>query len=181
MPWHVIVHDAEHAEVFGITLNKTTLEQARHHFGQLDGIALFQSETGEYSLEGYFGKVNIGPFGARVIASLDASQQDLAGLTEHTIKRIKTENGSHRWTLKADKQIEQGSRVIKSLSYIPSYSGMDQSFIQQRFGEPAQRKIVDDTTQLWFYPDKGIRVMVDNEGKELFEYMAPAYFVIPEE
>ncbi|MCK4709777.1 MAG: hypothetical protein KAU21_14245, partial [Gammaproteobacteria bacterium] len=136
MPWHVIVHDPGHSEVFGIVLNTTTLEQARNKFGQLDGIALFLSEQGEYSLEGYFGKVTIGPFSARIIANLDASQAELESLTEHTIKRVKIDNGSLRWTLKGDKQVEQGSRTIKSLSYIPVYSGMDQSFILQRFGEP---------------------------------------------
>jgi len=180
MPWHVTVHDPEHTEVFGITINKTTLGQARKLFGQLDGIALFQNEQGEFSIEGYFGKVTIGPFSARIIASLNASQDDLKSLTEHTIKRVIIENGSQRWTLKSEKQVEQGKRTIKSLSYIPVYSGMDQSFILQRFGEPARRKVVDDTTQLWFYPEQGVRIMVDDDGKELFEYMAPAQFKIQE-
>lgn len=176
MPWHVDVHDANHSEVFGIVLNKTTLEQARQQFGQLDGIALFQTQQGEFSLEAYFGKVTIGPFSARVIANLDVSQDELEALTDHTIKRIKTDDGSHKWTLKADKQVEQATRIIKSLSYIPAYSGMDQNFIKERFGEPVSRKVVDETAQIWFYPEQGVRIMVDNDGKELFEYTTQAQF-----
>ncbi len=176
MPWHITVHDSNHSEVFGIVLNKTTLEQARVIFGQLDGLALFQNEQDVYSLEAYFGKVTIGPFSARIIANLDVSQQELESLTEHTIKRIITDNGSQRWTLKADKQVEQGARIISSLSYIPAYSGMDQDFIKERFGEPDSRSVVDETTQLWSYPEQGVRIMVDNDGKELFEYMAPSAF-----
>ncbi|MCP4077132.1 MAG: hypothetical protein GY744_13225 [Gammaproteobacteria bacterium] len=176
MPWHITVHDANHSEVFGIELNKTTLEQARQKFGKLDGLALFKSQKGDYSLEAYFGKVNIGPFSARIIANLDASQSELDSLTEHTIKRVITEDGSQRWTIKTDKQSEQGVRLIKSLSYIPAYSGMDQQFITQRFGEPASRKVVDETTELWFYPQQGVRIMVDNDGKELFEYMTQTQF-----
>ncbi len=176
MPWHITVHDASHTEVFGIILNRTTLEQARQKFGQLDGIALFQNAQGEYSLEGYFGKVAIGPFSARIIANLAVPQAELEQLSRHTIKRVVTDNGSQRWTLKADKQLEQGGRLIKSLSYIPAYSGMDQQFIKRQFGEPASRIIVDESTERWFYPQKGIRILVDNDGKDLFEYIAPAQF-----
>ena len=176
LPWQVIVHDAEHSEVFGIVLNQTTLEQARQHFGQLDGLALFKNEQGEYSLEAYFGKVTIGPFSARLIANLDVPQDELERLTEHSVKRITTQQGSVRWTLTPQKQTEQGLQRIRSLTYIPGYSGMDAAFIEQRFGTPGRRKSVDETTELWFYPQQGVRIMIDSEGKEMFEYSAPAQF-----
>lgn len=176
MPWHVTVLDPNHSEVFGIVLNKTSLERARQQFRQLDGIALYQNKQGRFSLEAYFGKVFIGPFSARLIANLDAPQSELEMLVEHSIKRVLTEDGSSKWTLNQQKQIEQGLRKISSLTYIPGYSGMDQDFIQQHFGEPDDRKQIDDNTVLWFYPDLGVRIMIDNEGKELFEYSSPAQF-----
>lgn len=176
MPWHVTIHDARHSEVFGVVLNKTSLEQARQQFGQLDGIALFQNSEGLYNLEAYFGKLAMGPFSARLIANLDASQQELEKLAEHSVKRVKTEDGSYKWTLHDDKQMEQGVRKIKSLTYIPSYSGMDSDYLKSRFGEPAARQAVDETTELWLYPQLGVRIMLDNDGKEMFEYTSPADF-----
>lgn len=181
MPWQVTVHDSRHSEVFGIVLNKTTLEQARQRFDKLDGIALFQNKQGKYSLEAYFGKVSIGPFGARLIANLDAPQEVLEGLTQHTIKRIKTKDGSYKWTLTAQKQVEQGLRKIRSLTYIPDYSGIDVDFILERFGQPDRRQKVDETTEILFYSEPGVRIMVDSEGKELFEYSAPAQFNLLDE
>jgi len=176
MPWHVTIHDQQHSEVFGIVLNKTSLEQARQQFGQLDGIALFQNEAGIYNLEAYFGKVTIGPFSARLIATLDAPQQEMEKLLEHTLKRVKTKDGSLKWTLQTDKQVEQGLRTIKYLTYIPSYSGMDGDFLKQHFGEPAERQKVDETTELWLFPELGVRLMVDSDGKEMFEYSSVADF-----
>lgn len=176
LPWQVTVHDQYHSEVFGIVLNQTTLEQARQQFGQLDGLALFQNEQGEFSLEAYFGKVSIGPFSARLIANLDAPQAVLESLTEHSVKRVTTPRGSIRWTLTPQKQIEQGLRQIRTLTYIPGYSGMDATFIEQRFGIPGRRKSVDETTELWFYPELGVRIMLDTDGKEIFEYSAPGQF-----
>jgi hypothetical protein len=176
LPWQVTVHDPMHSEVFGIVLNKTNLEQGRAHFGQLDGIALYRKKDGHFSLEAYFGKVTIGPFGARMIATLDASQQELEEMVQDTVKRVPTEDGGFKWTLTQKKQVEQGVRKIRSLTFMPSYRGMDQDFIRDRFGEPAKREVVEDTAELWFYPEQGVRILVDNEGNDLFEYLAPADF-----
>lgn len=97
-------------------------------------------------------------------------------MLESTIKRVPTEDGSLKWTLSQDVQQEQGGRKIKSLTYLPSYRGMDQEFIRERFGYPVKREVVDETTELWFYPEPGVRILVDNEGNELFEYLAPTDF-----
>jgi len=176
LPWQVTVHDALHSEVFGIVLNKTNLEQGRAHFGQLDGIAKKKKKEGAFSLEAYFGKVTIGPFGARIIATLDASQQELEQMIEDTVKRVPTEEGGLKWTLTQQKQAEQGLRKIRSLTFMPTYRGMDQDFIRERFGDPGRSEVVDETAQLWFYPESGVRILVDNDGNELFEYLAPADF-----
>ena len=101
MPWHITVHDVNHVEVFGIVLNQTSLEQAREHFGQLEALALYQNPSGADNLEAYFGRVEIGRFKARIIANLEAGQVDLEALTTQAIKRVKTEDGSDRWTLKS--------------------------------------------------------------------------------
>ena len=92
------------------------------------------------------------------------------------MQRVLTEDGSHKWTLTQEKQEQQANRLIKSLAFIPGYRGMDQAFIEQRFGPPVRREKVDDTAELWFYPAKRVRVMVDNQGRDLFEYLAPADF-----
>lgn len=176
LPWQVTVHDPLHSEVFGIVLNKTSLEQARAHFSQLDGIALYRKKDGVFSLEAYFGQVTIGPFGARIIATLDATQQELEQMVQDSVKRVPTEEGGLKWTLSQQKQSELGSHKIRSLTFMPSYRGMDQDFIRARFGEPGRREVIDETAELWFYPEPGVRILVDNDGNELFEYLAPADF-----
>jgi len=181
LPWQITLHDQDRLEVFGIVLNQTSLQQAREQFGRLEGIALYQSEQGDYSLEAYFGKLAIGRFNARLIANLDAPQDELEALTMHAVKRVKTEEGSTRWTLNAEKQREQGLRKIRSLSYIPDYSELDAEYIRQRFGEPASYSVVNETTQLWVYPQRGVRILIDTQGRELFEYMSPAQLKLLEE
>lgn len=176
MPWNVTVDDPMHPEVLGITLNQTTLDEARTLFGKLESIALYQNPHGEFSLEAFFGKISFGPFSARIIALLDAPQEVLADLTEHTVKRVQTRDQSNKWTLDAQRQKEQGLRRIRSLTYLPDYRGIDQAYVRQYFGEPESIEELDATTVIWLYPQKGIKIMIDEEGRDLFEYMAPAEF-----
>ncbi len=173
-PWQIRVLGPERVEVMGVTLGQTTLEQLRQRFGQVEGIALFRNPDGRYSLEAYLGKVSIGPLSGRWIVTLEASQQELEALTGRAIKRIKTDNGSYRWTLDGDAKAEQAGRAVSSLTMIPGYGGLDEAFLRSRFGEPEQVVAVDENSEQWLYPERGLRILFDREGKELFEYMTPA-------
>ena len=176
MPWQVVVHDPGHSEVFDIVLNKTTLQQAVNRFGQLEDVALYQSSAGAYNLEAYFGKVLIGPLSARVIVNLQAPEQEMASLAQNTSKRTSTENGSLKWILSPGQRQQQLLRKVTSLTFIPGYGGMDAAYLEQRFGAPQARNKVDEHSELWLYPHLGVRILLDTEGKEVFEYVAPGQF-----
>ena len=172
-PWQIETLQPGRLRVMGVTLGETTLEELRQRFGQVEGIALFRNPDGRYSLEAYLGKVNIGPLSGRWIVTLQASQQELEALSHRSIKRIKTGNDSVRWTLNKEAQAEQASRVVSTLTMIPGYGGLDGEFLRSRFGEPSAVRAVDETSEQWLYPDRGLRILFDREGKELFEYMPP--------
>lgn len=176
MPWQVLVHDQHHSEVFGIVLNKSRLSQAIERFNQLESIALYKNSSGQFSLEAYFGKVSIGPLSARLIANLQANQQELDQISRQTIKHTTTEDGSMKWILSSEQQLAQQKRMISALTFIPDYSGMDEVYLLQRFGQPARRKMIDENSEYWFYPEPGVRILVDTEGREVFEYTTPAQF-----
>ena len=176
MPWQVTVHDAEHSEVFGIVLNQTRLQQAVQQYKQLESIALYQNKAGQFNLEAYFGKLSFGPLSARLIANLHADQQELENISQSTAKRTTTENGSIKWILSTEQQAAQQQRPISALTFIPDYKGFDEAYLVQRFGEPAQRKAIDENSEFWFYPEPGVRILVDKEGREVFEYTSPAQF-----
>ena len=45
-----------------------------------------------------------------------------------------------------------------------------------RFGEPGERLVVSEKRVHLLYPDKGLDVVVDGNGKELLQYVAPRDF-----
>ena len=176
MPWQVEVLDARHVEVFELVLNRSTLGQAVEHFGLLEDVAIYRNPEGRFSLEAYLGKVSMGPLSARLIASLAAEQGELEQLPGQVRKWTSTENGSEKWVLSDHQKQQQLARSIRGLTYIPDFADMQESMLLKHFGDPRQRRQVDDNSQLWFYPEIGVRILVDSEGREVFEYMSPADF-----
>ena len=176
MPWRVRVHDADRSEVFGIVLNQTTLAQARELFGQLEGVSVYRDAQNAFKLEAYFGKVAIGPISARLIANLAASEEELTRLAEQTTRRTQTESGSEKWILSEAQRELELDRVITALTFIPGYAGMEADYLTARFGQPASTQKVDDNSELWFYPETGVRILFDRDGREVFEYVAPGQF-----
>ena len=45
--------------------------------------------------------------------------------------------------------------------------------------DPAAWQPVDDTRVRWFYPDKGLSLLLDSDGKDVFEYVMPRQFALP--
>ena len=63
---------------------------------------------------------------------------------------------------------------------LPTYGGLEADFFRERLGEPAAWKFEDEERVLWFYPDKGLSLLIDSDGKDIFQYSMPRNFEIPE-
>ncbi len=179
LPWQVQVLSPERLRVFDLELPRSTLRDAIAKFGQLESVSLFQSKQGVFSLEAYFGKVSLGPLKARVIATLDAPQSHLRELAAGALTMKYTKDGERRFVLDQERIAAQLSRPLRALSYIPAYSGLDADFFRKRFGEPAYYLKINDHSVQWFYPERGVRILIDVKGKEVLEYQPPADFKIP--
>jgi hypothetical protein len=65
---------------------------------------------------------------------------------------------------------------IASLTYLPK-ANLDAGMISSRFGEPAERiKERDSLIEHWLYPQKGLDIALDPEGKEVLQYVQPRHF-----
>ena len=64
---------------------------------------------------------------------------------------------------------------VKAISVIPTVN-LDEATIIQRFGEPGERIVLSETRTHLLYPTLGLDVLVDKDGKELLQYVAPQQF-----
>ncbi len=178
LPWQIKTYDDGSSEVFSTRLGVSSLESLTTQFNDPEDIALYQGKE-KLSLEAYFSSIKIGLLEARLVATLDASQEQLLEM----LKRAK----GIAMTSSADRKVEIANedipRILQlpvaSLSFIPKYRKLDSAFFKERFGEPAAWQRIDENTVNYFYPDKGLSILIDAEGSEVLEYSRPDRFILP--
>ncbi|MEW8587384.1 MAG: hypothetical protein AB2531_16580 [Candidatus Thiodiazotropha sp.] len=73
--------------------------------------------------------------------------------------------------LSSEDQLAAADLPIELINYIPA-ANLDESLILSRFGEPSERISEPDSgVTHWIYPDRGLSIGVNPEGKELIQYM----------
>ena len=178
LPWNIIEHDDGSTEVFGLRFAAHTLQDAINRFHEPEDIAIFRGET-DSSLEVYFGTVAIGPLEAKLVLTLEASQQEFEDYLQRA-KGLSLSGGK-------DKKIELDptdkaltlDKHFTGITFIPKYSGLDTAFFKQRFGEPQSWLRLNENAIQYFYPQKGLSITIDAEGKEILQYSHPADFSSP--
>lgn len=174
-PWQVKLLANGKTRVFGITVNESTLKEATELLGHNYKIGLFETSDQPLSLEAYYNEITQGGISGKFVLTLDATQEEMAALIQESIKRKVLASGAKRYTFTADRNKALEKKRITSLSYIP-YINLDEEIILKRFGEPAERIILDQKRQHLLYPELGLDLLLDDEGKELLQYVEPAKF-----
>jgi hypothetical protein len=181
LPWQVEVLPDGTSRVFDLHLGEATLDDAIGKFGPYENMAVFQSEAGKRSLEAYFGKVSFGPLEARVVTALDVPDDELEALVDRAVERKGSPTGDWKFMLDAADQGALRARTLRSVTYIPTYRGLEADFFRERFGEPGAWKTLGKHAVQWFYPDRGLSMVLDTRGQEALEFVVPRTMRVPED
>jgi len=180
LPWQIEAHPDGGSRVFDLELGSATLQNAIDKFGEPEGVAVFQhSKDDKLDLEVYFGKVSFGPLTARVVVKLAADEAEKRNLAEHAKKRESSPTGDWKFPLRRDLIGQLTDRRITAISYVPGTRGLDRDFFLERFGTPAAQLAENEDARSWFYPKKGLSILIDDKGPEVLEYVAPRDFRMP--
>ncbi len=181
LPWQVQVNEDGSLHVFDLDIGHATLADAIDKFGPPERAAVFQRKAGGFDLEVYFGKVHFGPLSARVVIKLDAPEERMKTLAEAAAKREASPTGDWKFPLRDERIEELKGYLLTAISYVPGTRGLDQTFFLERFGPPAAWLPLPDseTARSWFYPDRGLSILIDDKGPEVLEYVRPRDFRLP--
>jgi len=175
-PWQITRLPDGNSRVFGIEFQRTTLEEARAILGTRHDEGLFENPDGSLSLEAYFNEVTLGGLSGRFILILQASDQELQGIKQRAGSSKIMESGARRYRPAQVDRARLLDMPISALSYIP-YIDLDDELIRRRFGVPEEIIEAGDGKQHLLYPDMGLDLMLDEEGKELLQYVPPKDFL----
>ena len=173
LPWQIEAHDDGTSTIFGITLGATTFSRAGEILGINREVAVLVDSDDRASLEMYYGYFRSGPLAGKLIISADASPQLAAQIAKQSGNGEFLGTGSRRFNLELH-HLGDEKLLVNSIVFIPS-SNLDAEVIMGRFGEPEQL-ITAAESQHYLYPAKGLDVVLNEEGKETLQYVAPGNF-----
>jgi hypothetical protein len=171
LPWDITVDASNDVSVFGLTLNQSHLIDAREIFQAQGEINMFLSDTGDPALEAYFERVFLNGLRADIILVLKAEAAQLQGLFNRGSRISRTSDTIHKVELSSEDLLLTANLPIELINYIPA-ANLDEALIRNRFGEPS-KKISEGESGIihWIYPEKGLSIGINPEGKELIQYM----------
>lgn len=175
LPWQITLDGQGGSRVFGLKPGVSTLGEVRQRLGDEIEVAIIAEPNELGALEGYYSQVPLGFVLAKVIVTVDATNEAISMMRERALKAKHMESMTRKITLQADDRAAAELLPVKAISIIPTVN-LDEATIIQRFGPPSERIVISEMRTHLLYPKQGLDVLVDKEGKELLQYVAPQHF-----
>ena len=175
LPWQIAIDAAGNASVFGLTLGRDTLAHAEERFQTKAEVSLFASPAGTFSVEAYFQRLYIDGIRADFVLTLDIDQAAAARMYGHGLRLSKMGSGTKKVSLAPGDLSAVRHAAISLITYLPA-ADLDEKLLRSRFGEPARRIREASGISHWLYPEKGLDIALNPDGKEVFQYTSPANF-----
>ncbi len=171
LPWQIDILPDGDTQVFGITPGRTTFGKAIELLGNDLKLAIIAAPYETGTLEAYYSHYSAGPITGKLILVLDIAPDILSAMR----KRGYQDGGTRRYHLHPDDLPTAYRAPVRVMNFMPSFN-LDEDIVQARFGTPAE--IIQATAQQthWLYPDKGLDLILNAEGKEVLQYLPPGEF-----
>ncbi len=177
LPWQIELDGRGGSKVFGLQPGVSTLADVRRALGDELEVAIVAAPQEVGALEAYYNQVPLGFVLAKLIVTVDASPEAISAMRERAVKAEYMESSTRKIRLHADDRAAVEQMPIRAIAVIPTVN-LDEPTVVQRFGPPGERLPVSDKRVHLLYPDKGLDVIVDGDGKELLQYVAPRDFAL---
>lgn len=175
LPWQIEADGQGGSTVFGLKLGVSTLADVRRQLCPEIEVAIIAEPNEAGALEGYCSQVTLGFVLAKLVVTLDVPPVELAAMRERALRSKNMESATRKITLHPDDLAAAERLPIGALSVIPAVN-IDEATVVQRFGPAPERLALAEQRVHLLYPQKGLDVLVDGEGKELLQYVAPRNF-----
>ena len=165
LPWQIDTLINGNTRVFGITLEKTSIQDANQILSSFPETRLYFTDEQTSRLVAVYDELNISGLMAQVQLVYDL---DYSHLTELNQLATLVDNRTYA-KLPEEKEMALLDTVVRQLIYIPAIDYQAEE-IEQRFGVPAQEITLDENSALWIYPDIGLQIKLSRVAQDEFLY-----------
>ena len=175
LPWVISIDREGFPMVFGLTIGKSTLEDVRRNFQEQGITNLFVSPDRQLAVETYFQGLYLSGIKADMVVTLDLPQSQLDRIYDQGLRISQLESGAKKVKLTEQNLESVAGGIIGHITYIPS-ADLTEDLIRNRFGEPSGQTAEESGIVHWLYPEKGLDIAVNPNGREVFQYVQPSRF-----
>lgn len=175
LPWQIETLDNGATQVFGLELGRSTLDDARARFGDGMKIGIVAAQGEDGALEAYYDNVTAGVIVGKIILVAALDKATLMGLRERATQKVHMNGATFRYLLNREDLLQTLHAPIATIAFIP-VTDLDEETVLKRFGLPQERLRTNDQVEHFLYPDQGLDLILDDQGKEVLQYVAPREF-----
>ena len=169
MPWQSYVNDQGKTVVFDLTMDESTLAESMRLFGTEVEASLFEDKDQKKTLEIFFSNTKVGGISAKVIINLALNDQQFNYLSDNIKETEVMPSGNKKTIFNQAGESSMFGLTISALTFIPS-ANLSADTLLGLFKKPARVELVEPGVEYWYYPSKGLRIIVDAERKEILEF-----------
>jgi hypothetical protein len=176
LPWQIEALPEGRSKVFGVTLGQSTLGEARGQLGENMTLAIIIASGQDIgALEMFYSRYKAGVFSGKLVLAADLAPEAVAQLMARAIKSGYMDSGARRFTLHPEDLPVALQAPLASMAFIPTVN-IDEVSAVKRFGPPAEIIHISEQVAHLLYPDKGLDLIINTDGKEVLQYVAPRDF-----
>ena len=171
LPWQIDILPDGNTRVFSITLGRTTLDEVIALQGDDLDLAIIAAPQETGTLEAYYSHHSFGPITGKLILVLDIAPEKLAAMRERGYQ----DGGTRRYHLHPDDLPAAYQAPVRIINFLPSLN-LDEEIAQARFGAPAETIHFNEQQKHLLYPEKGLDLILNADGKDVLQYLPPVEF-----
>lgn len=177
LPWSIEVLPNGNSKIFGVRLGEANLGDLQQILGDDMELAIVAGPDEIGELEAYYSHLLLGYIQARMIVTVDVPKEQIIRMRERAPKAEYMESATRKIRLHPEDSTAARLLPIRALAVIPA-ANLDEAAIVERFGPPGELLQVSVARRHLLYPEKGLDIVLDREGKELLQYVPPRHFSI---
>lgn len=171
LPWNSSFNTEGKLEALGLTLGDSTLKDAINLFGRDIEVRIFDFVDGEKVVEAYISSAYIGTIHAAMVFKLALTPEEVEEFYQRGARTTVTSQGAREVQLNSDDTLAMFDYKVREFSVIPRRN-LSAEAVRKRFGEPFEIVVDAEESSIehWFYPAKGLDLMLIAGDKEILRY-----------
>jgi len=170
-PWQIERLPNGTTRVFGIVPGQTTLDVAMAQLGDDNELAIISAPGETGSLEVYYSHYTAGLIEGKLILVADIEPDTLASMQ----MRARRKAGTHRLLMDEGDLPTARRAAVRAITFMPTFD-LDEEITRARFGIPAEVLPVSAQEQHLLYPESGLDIVLNADGKDVLQYLSPDDF-----